>query len=85
MPHNNPMWRASVHETCGEFNDKYRSAGDWEFWLRAASKGSKFKKIDDILGLYYFNPDGISTNPDNFEWKMEEEQEIYNKYKDLTL
>ena len=85
MPHNNPMWRASVHKTCGDFDDKYRSAGDWEFWLRAASKGSKFKKIDDILGLYYFNPEGISTNPENFEWKMEEEQEIYNKYKDLSL
>tara|TARA_R100001082_G_scaffold103379_1_gene74020 strand:- start:6377 stop:8335 length:1959 start_codon:yes stop_codon:yes gene_type:complete len=85
MPHNNPMWRADIHEKCGEFDDKYRSAGDWEFWLRAASQGSKFKKINDILGLYYFNPEGVSTNPDNFEWKMQEEQEVYNKYKDLTL
>ncbi|HIO73631.1 MAG TPA: glycosyltransferase, partial [Flavobacteriales bacterium] len=67
MPHSNPMWRKEVHEKYGLFDDKYRSAGDWEMWLRAASKGSKFKKIEDVLGLYYYNPDGISTNSENFE------------------
>ena len=82
MPHANPMWRRRVHEKYGFFDAKYRSAGDWEMWLRAASKGSKFKKIEDILGLYYFNPKGISTNPENFSWKREEEQEIYSKYED---
>jgi len=74
------MWRRQIHEKYGFFDAKYRSAGDWEMWLRAASQGSKFKKIDGALGLYYFNPTGISTNPDNFSWKQEEESEIYEKY-----
>ena len=40
-------------------------------------------KVTDILGLYYFNPNGISTNPDNFSWKHEEERKIYGMYKSL--
>ena len=81
MPHASPMWRKSLHDKYGYFDEKYRSAGDWEMWLRAASQGSKFKKINKSLGLYYFNPEGISTNPENFSWKREEEKEIYMRYK----
>jgi glycosyltransferase involved in cell wall biosynthesis len=81
MPHASPMWRKSLHDAHGLFEDKYRSAGDWEMWLRAASQGSKFKKINTILGLYFFNPKGISTNPDNLDWKSKEEKEVYEKYK----
>ena len=85
MPHASPLWRASLHEKYGKFDEKYGSAGDWEMWLRAASQGSKFKKIESILGLYYFNPKGISTNPENFDWKQKEESEIYEKYMDLQI
>ena len=82
MPHAAPMWRKSVHEKHGLFNEKYRSAGDWEMWLRAAHGGSVFKKLQVApVGLYYFNPGGISTNPDNFSWKRKEEEEIYETYK----
>lgn len=85
MPHASPMWRKSVHDKNGLFEEAYKSAGDWEMWLRCASKGSKFKKINDTLGLYYFNPTGISTNPENFDWKRKEESEVYEKYKDIAV
>lgn len=80
MPHAAPMWRKSMHEKYGKFNDKYKSAGDWEMWLRAAQLGSIFHKMDEPVGLYYFNPKGISTNPENFDWKREEEKEIYEAH-----
>ena len=85
MPHASPMWKKRLHDKYGLFDAKYRSAGDWEMWLRAASQGSQFKKIGGILGLYYFNPEGISTNPDNFAWKHKEEREIYNKYQNTAV
>ena len=85
MPHAAPMWRKSYHDKYGKFDPKYRSAGDWEMWLRGASQGSTFKKINSILGLYYFNPKGISTNPDNFSWKEDEEREVFKKYRKATL
>ena len=60
--HNAPMWRRSLHEKIGYFNNQYKSAGDWEFWLRAAYEKHLFMKIDDIVTAYYNNPGGISTN-----------------------
>jgi len=81
LPHNNPMWRKSLHKKHGLFDDSYRSAGDWEYWLRCAISGSSFKKLAGVHGLYYFNPKGISTNFENFAWKQEEESRVYNKYK----
>ena len=80
LPHNNPMWRRSLHDNHGMFDDKYKSAGDWEFWLRCTFAGAKFKKYNNILGVYYFNPEGISTNDENTAWKQEEEKEVFKKY-----
>ena len=80
MPHAAPMWRKSYHDRYGKFDARYRSAGDWEMWLRGASQGSTFRKIDSILGLYYYNPTGISTNPDNSDSKKQEEAEVFQKY-----
>jgi GT2 family glycosyltransferase len=60
-PHNSPMWRRSLHDKIGYFDTQYKSAGDYEFWLRAAFSGSSFMKINDIVVVYYNNPKGMST------------------------
>ena len=80
LPHNNPMWRSSVHENHGYFNQYYKSAGDWDFWLRCAFGGSKFKKVNEPLGVYYWNPTGMSTNPEHDSWKRVHEREIFQNY-----
>jgi len=82
-PHNNPMWRKSVHDKNGYFDQKYKSAGDWDFWLRCAFNDSKFMKINDTLGVYYFNPVGMSTNPEHDSWKKQHEKEIFMKYLEI--
>ena len=82
-PHNSPMWRRDIHDKYGKFEEKYRSAGDWEMWLRATSQGMKIKKINIPLGVYYFNPKGISTNKENDSWKRREETEVQQKYATL--
>ena len=84
-PHNNPMWRKSLHEKYGTFNAEYFSAGDWEMWLRASFGGAKFLYINKILGLYYFNPQGISTNESTKTKKQKEEFSIFKKYQKLFL
>jgi FkbM family methyltransferase len=60
-PHNAPMWRRRVHDDVGLFDESFKSAGDFDFWLRAFLKGIKFLKMRDIHASYYFNPEGIST------------------------
>ena len=84
-PHQNPMWRKSLHEKHGLFNNEYFSAGDWEMWLRAAFGGSKFMHINKLLGLYYHNPKGISTNKETETRKQKEEFSIFKKYQKLFL
>jgi hypothetical protein len=85
MPHACPLYRKSLHDKYGYFREDLRSASDWEFHLRCSSHGSKMKKIQDISYLYCFNPTGISTNPSNFGWKMKEEREVFNTYKDKKV
>jgi hypothetical protein len=60
-PHNAPMWRRRVHDEVGLFDETFRSAGDFDFWVRAFINGSKFLKMGEIHASYYFNPEGIST------------------------
>lgn len=60
-PHNGPMWRAKLHEKIGQFDETYRSAGDYEFWLRALIDGATFYKLNEPTVAYYFNPTGLST------------------------
>ena len=79
-PHCMPMWRKSLHESNKYFSEEYRSASDWEFWLRCAFNGVQMKKVNKPLGLYYFNPKGMSTNQEHNDWKRKEEKEIFKKY-----
>jgi hypothetical protein len=63
-PHNAPMWRRALHDQLGLFDTSYKSAGDWEFWLRCLSNGKTFLKINTPHIAYFQNPQGISTRPD---------------------
>jgi glycosyltransferase involved in cell wall biosynthesis len=62
-PHNAPMWRRELHETVGMFDATYRSAGDYDFWLRCVVAGKVFYKVNDPHVVYFVNPEGLSTQP----------------------
>lgn len=78
-----PLWRRSMHDKTGVFNENYKSAGDWEMWLRAVKGGSKFKRVEGIHGLYYHNPVGLSTDETRSKEKFEEEKSVFYEYKDV--
>jgi len=53
LPGPMPLWRKAIHEKTGFFDtENCNYADDWEMWLRAIDAGSKFKKVDQIVGLY---------------------------------
>ncbi len=56
-----PMWRRSVHDTIGYFDETYKSAGDYEFWCRISTRFSMYH-IKEFLGLYLHNADGIANS-----------------------
>lgn len=62
-PHNAPMWRRSLHDDVGMFDADYKSAGDYDFWLRCVEAGKVFYKINDPHVVYFVNPQGLSTQP----------------------
>ncbi len=58
------MWRRRLHDELGLFDTRYRSAGDYEFWLRCAAAGKVFHRVADPHVVYYQNPQGYSTRAD---------------------
>jgi hypothetical protein len=73
-----PMWRNSLHQKIGYFNEKYRIAGDYDFWCRIAHDVGPLMLNPLHLGLFYFNPNGIEHgNPLQSE---KEVAEICDKY-----
>lgn len=54
-----PMWRKSLHEQHGFFDGTFKSAGDYEFWLRLASAGVHFQHVPECLGLYLMSQEGV--------------------------
>ena len=78
-----PMWRKSMHDNIGLFDESYKYSGDWEMWLRAVRNGSKFKMIASAHGLYYMNPEGLSTSPANDTIRFSEEKSVFWEYTDV--
>jgi hypothetical protein len=77
-PHNAPMWRRKLHFDHGVFDEKYKSAGDYDFWLRVSLSGALFMKDNDAHVSYYFNPKGLSTRGGSIGG--DEMYEIQRKY-----
>lgn len=61
-PHNAPMWRRSLHDELGLFDGTYKSAGDYEFWMRCLAARKVFYKLNDPHATYFQNPHGLSTS-----------------------
>lgn len=80
------MYRKSTAKKLSGWNEKMLYACDWDLWCRMVRSGSKFKKINKPLSLYYFNPNGLSTGLQDQEKtknRHKEEKWVFNEYKDL--
>ena len=58
-----PLWRRSLHDEIGYFDERFRSAADYEFWLRAALK-HRFVHVPQFLGLYWLSQETVSRRGD---------------------
>lgn len=85
LPHQCPMWRKSLHEKNGNFREDYFSCSDWHFWLTCCFNGSKFLKINQVLGLYLFNETGLSTNKETEKQKTAQEMEVFREFQQKYL
>lgn len=83
LPNNHPMWRKKMHKKYGLFDASFTSAGDHEMWLRAVSKGAQFMKVHGVYGLFYNNPEGLSTDVRKATRRQQEEAAVYHRYKHI--
>jgi glycosyltransferase involved in cell wall biosynthesis len=54
------MWRKSVHDVAGLFDEQLRSGADFDLWIRVAAQSS-MKKTPGDLGYYLDAGEGLST------------------------
>ena len=56
------VFRRSVYEAIGGFDERMRSNEDYDYWLRAAAAGFRFVRNDSPLGDYRRRDDSLSAN-----------------------
>ncbi len=59
-----PVWRKSLHERFGYFDESLKVAGDYEWWLRI-SEYVQLKHIPEKLGLYLLSSSSIEHKHEN--------------------
>jgi glycosyltransferase involved in cell wall biosynthesis len=73
-----PMWRASLHDRVGLFDTSFIVGGDYEFWLRCAAEGIRFKHIPLKLGCYLNSQQSVEHS--NHSRYKEEQLRIEQSY-----
>ena len=79
-PHCMPLWRKSIHDKYGYFDETYKACSDGDMWLKACVGGAKIKLINHPVGLYYLNPKGNSTDQERMEELISEVKAMRRKY-----
>jgi GT2 family glycosyltransferase/glycosyltransferase involved in cell wall biosynthesis len=75
-----PMWRRSVHNELGYFDESFFASGDYEFWCRLALR-YPMKHVPELLGLYLHNGAGVSNS--NLQRSWAEAQRVQDMYRHL--
>ncbi|MDY0301718.1 MAG: glycosyltransferase [Trichlorobacter sp.] len=75
-----PMWRRSLHDEIGYFDETLVAAGDYEFWCRIACRYPMYH-VPLFLGLYLHNPKGICNS--NIDLCTNESQQVRERYRNL--
>ena len=82
-----PMWKRTLHDKFGKFDDSLKSSGDTEFWLRTMEGGAEFEPYPATTVVYFHNPDGLSTSISSAghgEWKIVRDQYLRHRRDSLT-
>jgi hypothetical protein len=66
-----PMWRRSLHEKYGYFDDEFKALADADWWMRCYYNNVRFKWLDEYLACYlYRNGENLWHKAiNNNEWE----------------
>lgn len=84
IPHCMPLWRKSLHSFFGYFNESlYKSAADYEFWLRSMHGGVRFHVVPIPASFYYINPESYMRQDDSHLHVAKKMYDIYIRDSDV--
>ena len=75
-----PMWKKSVHQLIGYFDEQYKAAGDYDFNIRFALH-CQARHIPEPLGLYLEHQNALSFMDNT---AVLENHDIKNKYRSMA-
>lgn len=77
-----PLLKKRTIIEAGLFNTEFTISGDYEMWCRLNSLGKTFLKIDELIGVYFHNPEGASTSRDQerINRHIEQDNKIRSTY-----
>lgn len=73
-----PMWRKSIHEKIGYFDEQFKLVGDFDFQIRVAFYYD-FIKVDGILGYFLAGGGGLRLSQ-QIKTHMIEDNAVYLRY-----
>ena len=55
------FWTRRVSDLAGAFDESLKYSGDFEYWLRAASTGFRYKNVREVLAVVIQHETALST------------------------
>jgi glycosyltransferase involved in cell wall biosynthesis len=75
-----PMWKRETIVSAGMFDTNFRFSADHEMWLRLSSSSCRFRRIPEVIGGYFYNPEGVSTDVRTKQARVAENEKILSLY-----
>lgn len=85
IPHPTVMFRKSVIEEAGSYDEAFRTGQDLELWIRLRDRGYCFGYIRDALLYFRLNPDSVREDRCRNYWFKVANYCIWNKAKIRSL
>jgi glycosyltransferase involved in cell wall biosynthesis len=77
------VFRKSEIDRVGLFNENFRRAEDWEYWLRLSYNGTQFCHLSEILAKCRLHAGSWSQGVDGWKTKVKERKAVVAIFRDL--
>jgi glycosyltransferase involved in cell wall biosynthesis len=79
LPHQSTLIKRSLFQAWGTYDDSFRVAADWEFWLRVAANPIQYRCSTLVLSKMEKEGLGAHMNDDHFRERLR----IFNRYRKM--